>query len=81
MRSRHLAEDGLRESVSSAQIDAVLRTGALSDAFTQDLEDHQEPEGATVRQQKQRIVALLTQVQGVRLNHTIFAREERPARR
>jgi hypothetical protein len=37
----------------------VLRTGALSDAFTQDLEDVQEPEEPLVRQQKHRIVALL----------------------
>jgi hypothetical protein len=31
-------------SEKSALIDAVLRTGALSDAFTQDLEEMQEPE-------------------------------------
>jgi hypothetical protein len=43
----------------SAQIDAVLRTGALSDAFTQDLEDTQEPEAQLVRQQKHQIVTLL----------------------
>ena len=48
-----------RMAQKSAQIDAVLRTGALSDAFTQDLEDVQEPEEALVRQQKHRIVALL----------------------
>jgi hypothetical protein len=49
----------IKMAQKSAQIDAVLRTGALSDAFTQDLEDVQEPEEALVRQQKHRIVALL----------------------
>jgi hypothetical protein len=44
---------------NSAQIDAILRTGALSDAFTQDLEDQAEPEARTMHQQKQRIVTLL----------------------
>jgi hypothetical protein len=43
----------------SAQIDAILRTGALSDAFTQDLEDQPELEARTVQQQKHRIVTLL----------------------
>ena len=49
----------IKMAQKSAQIDAVLRTGALSDAFTQDLEDVQEPEEQLVRQQKHRIVALL----------------------
>ena len=49
----------IKMAQKSAQIDAVLRTGALSDAFTQDLEDAQEPEDPRVRQQKHRIVALL----------------------
>jgi len=49
----------IKMAQKSAQIDAVLRTGALSDAFTQDLEDVQEPEEPLVRQQKHRIVALL----------------------
>ena len=49
----------IKMAQKSAQIDAVLRTGALSDAFTQDLEDAQEPEEPRVRQQKHRIVALL----------------------
>jgi hypothetical protein len=49
----------IKMAQKSAQIDAVLRTGALSDAFTQDLEDAQEPEEPLVRQQKHRIVALL----------------------
>src|SRR5919206_541054 len=41
----------IKMAQKSAQIDAVLRTGALSDAFTQDLEDTQEPEEPLVRQQ------------------------------
>ena len=49
----------IKMAQKSAQIDAVLRTGALSDAFTQDLEEVQEPEEPLVRQQKHRIVALL----------------------
>ena len=49
----------IKMAQKSAQIDAVLRTGALSDAFTQDLEDAPEPEEPRVRQQKHRIVALL----------------------
>jgi len=44
---------------NSAQIDAILRTGSLSDYFTQDLEDQPEQEEKVVRQQKTRIVALL----------------------
>ena len=43
----------------SAQIDAILRTGSLSDYFTQDLEDQPEQKERTMRQQKKRIVALL----------------------
>jgi hypothetical protein len=49
----------IKMAQKSAQIDAVLRTGALSDAFTQDLDDVQEPDDQLVRQQKHRIVALL----------------------
>jgi hypothetical protein len=49
----------IKMAQKSAQIDAVLRTGALSDAFTQDLDDASEPEAPRVRQQKHRIVALL----------------------
>jgi hypothetical protein len=49
----------IKMAQKSAQIDAVLRTGALSDAFTQDLEEAQKPEEPRVRQQKYRIVALL----------------------
>jgi hypothetical protein len=52
----------IKMAQKSAQIDAVLRLGALSDAFTQDLEDQQDPEVATVRQQKQQIVALLARL-------------------
>src|SRR5205823_12235808 len=49
----------IKMAQKSAQIDAVLRTGASSDAFTQDLEEVQEPEEPLVRQQKHRIGALL----------------------
>ena len=52
----------IKMAQKSAQIDAVLRLGALSDAFTQDLEDQQAPEAATVRQQKHQIVTLLTRL-------------------
>ena len=52
----------IKMAQKSAQIDAVLRLGALSDAFTQDLEDQQAPEAATVRQQKHQIVALLARL-------------------
>lgn len=44
---------------NSAQIDAILRTGSLSDSFTQDLEDQPEQEERMVKQQKKHIVALL----------------------
>ena len=47
---------------NSAQCDAVLRTGSLSDYFTQDLEDRPEQAERIVRQQKKRIVALLQQL-------------------
>jgi hypothetical protein len=43
----------------SAQIDAILRTGALSDAFTQDLEDDSERPGPTARAE---IVQLMRQL-------------------
>jgi hypothetical protein len=51
--SRCLKQDGgdtnkaLKMSEKSALIDAVLRTGALSDCFTQDLDDHPEAAPAT----------------------------------
>jgi len=49
----------IKMAQKSSQIDAVLRTGSLSDYFTQDLEDLSEQEGKAVKQQKKRIVALL----------------------
>src|SRR5215468_3728265 len=49
----------IKMAQKSAQIDAILRTGSLSDYFTQDLEDQPEQEERIVRQQKTRIVALL----------------------
>ena len=52
----------IKMAQKSAQIDAILRLGALSDAFTQDLEEQQAPEAATVRQQKHQIVALLARL-------------------
>jgi hypothetical protein len=58
----HDINKAIKMAQKSAQIDAVLRLGALSDAFTQDLEDQQESEAATVRQQKHQIVALLTRL-------------------
>lgn len=47
--ARRLTQDGgdlnktIKMAQKSAQVDAVLRTGALSDCFTQDLEDEQPP--------------------------------------
>jgi hypothetical protein len=49
----------IKMAQKSAQIDATLRTGALSDAFTQDLEDQPAQEERTVLQQKHQIVTLL----------------------
>ena len=49
----------IKMAQKSAQIDATLRTGALSDAFTQDLEDQPAQEERTVPQQKHQIVTLL----------------------
>jgi hypothetical protein len=49
----------IKMAQKSAQIDAVLRTGSLSDYFTQDLEERPEQREQIVRQQKHRIVALL----------------------
>jgi hypothetical protein len=64
--AREVAKDkdinkAIKMAQKSAQIDAILRTGSLSDYFTQDLEDQQAPE-TTVQQQKRRIVALLKQL-------------------
>jgi hypothetical protein len=52
----------IKMAQKSAQIDAILRTGSLSDSFTQDLEDLAAHEKVTVRPQKRRIVALLKQL-------------------
>jgi hypothetical protein len=65
--AREVAKDkdinkAIKMAQKSAQIDAILRVGSLSDYFTQDLEDQQTPETSTVRQQKRRIVALLKQL-------------------
>jgi hypothetical protein len=49
----------IKMAQKSAQIDAILRTGSLSDSFTQDLEDQGVQEQGTMRPQKRRIVALL----------------------
>jgi hypothetical protein len=64
--AREVAKDrdinkAIKMAQKSAQIDAILRTGSLSDYFTQDLEDQQAAEIA-VRQQKRRIVVLLKQL-------------------
>jgi hypothetical protein len=53
-RDAHKEKDlnkAIKMAQKSAQIDAVLRTGALSDVYTQDLEDM--PETAEVRTKKQ----------------------------
>jgi hypothetical protein len=48
--ARSLKKDGgdvnkaIKMAEKSSMVSAVLRTGALSDVFTQDLEDMQEPE-------------------------------------
>ena len=65
--ARDIAQDNdinkaIKMAQKSAQIDAILRIGALSDSFTQDLEDQHPPEPDAVRQQKRRIVALLRQL-------------------
>lgn len=52
----------IKMAQKSAQIDAILRTGALSDSFTQDVEEQRPPKALTVRDQKRRIVALLQQL-------------------
>src|SRR5215471_4533216 len=52
----------IKMAQKSSQCDAVLRTGSLSDYFTQDLEDRPEQAERIVRQQKKRIVALLQQL-------------------
>src|SRR5262245_11497037 len=52
----------IKMAQKSSQCDAVLRTGSLSDYFTQDLEDQPALAEKTVRQQKKRIVALLQQL-------------------
>jgi hypothetical protein len=47
--ARSVSQDGgdinkaIKMATKSAQVDAILRTGALSDVFTQDLEPDQEP--------------------------------------
>jgi hypothetical protein len=65
--AREIAKDrdinkAIKMAQKSAQIDAILRYGSLSDYFTQDLEDQPAPETSTVRQQKRRIVGLLKQL-------------------
>ena len=65
--AREVARDNdinkaIKMAQKSAQIDAILRIGSLSDFFTQDLEDQQAPMTMSVRQQKQQIVALLQQL-------------------
>jgi hypothetical protein len=65
--AREVAKDqdlnkAIKMAQKSAQIDAILRTGALSDSFTQDVEDQRSPKILTVRDQKRRIVALLQQL-------------------
>jgi hypothetical protein len=65
--ARDIAQDNdinkaIKMAQKSAQIDAILRIGALSDSFTQDLEDQHAPEPGPVLQQKRRIVALLRQL-------------------
>lgn len=65
--AREVAKDqdlnkAIKMAQKSAQIDAILRTGALSDSFTQDVEDQGPPKALIVRDQKRRIVALLQQL-------------------
>src|SRR2546421_5838672 len=52
----------IKMAQKSSQIDAILRTGSLSDYFSQDLEEQPEQEERIMRQQKKRIVALLKQL-------------------
>lgn len=64
--AREVAKDkdvnkAIKMAQKSAQVDAVLRTGSLSDYFTQDLEDQREQEDLRLLHQKRRIVALLKQ--------------------
>lgn len=49
----------IKMAEKSSQIDAILRTGSLSDYFTQDLEDQPAQAERIMRQQKKRLVALL----------------------
>jgi hypothetical protein len=65
--AREVAKDkdinkAIKMAQKSAQIDAILRTGSLSDYFTQDVEDQTAPEALTVTQQKKRIVVLLKEL-------------------
>jgi hypothetical protein len=65
--AREVAQDqdlnkAIKMAQKSAQVDAILRIGALSDSFTQDLEDQHPPHALTMRAQKRRIVALLQQL-------------------
>ena len=82
--ARSLKQDGgdinkaLKMSEKSALIDAVLRTGALSDAFTQDAEDLQEepakaatPAKPTSQDLRQRIWAQVQKMDG-----TVRTREQ-----
>ena len=62
MRQDKDINKAIKMAQKSAQIDAILRTGSLSDYFTQDLEDRPEQVECIVRQQKKRIVALLQQL-------------------
>ena len=65
--AREVAKDqdmnkAIKMAQKSAQIDATLRTAALSDSFTQDLEDLLARDPLLVQQQKRQIVALLKAV-------------------
>jgi hypothetical protein len=65
--AREVAKDkdinkAIKMAQKSAQIDAILRTGSLSDYFTQDLEEQAAQVELTVQHQKRRIVALLKQL-------------------
>jgi hypothetical protein len=58
--ARSVSQDGgdinkaIKMATKSAQVDAVLRTGALSDVFTQDISDHDEETPAHENAQEQR---------------------------
>lgn len=65
--AREVAKDkdinkAIKMAQKSAQIDAILRTGSLSDYFTQDLEEQAAQVELTVRHQKRQIVTLLRQL-------------------